>query len=190
MDALTIVIIALSLALDAFAVSVANGLASGRITRRDMLITGSMFGGFQFIMPVIGWFLGQTVADHIRHLDHWISFALLLTVGLNMIVGAYKDARSPHAPKPQPPSFKKLLIQAFATSIDALAVGVGLAFVQAEIITTALVIGLITFALSLLGSRLGQTLGARLLSVSGYLGGGVLIAIGVKILLEHLLGGG
>lgn len=171
--------------MDAFAVSVCKGLSVRRMRSRYMLSAASWFGGFQALMPLIGYFVGLTFADLVSDVDHWITFVLLGIIGGKMIKEAFeKDDECEYDPDF---SFKTMLMLAVATSIDALAVGVSLAFLRADIWVSILVIGLMTGAFSALGVQLGHVFGCRFKSKAEFAGGLILIAIGVKILLEHML---
>lgn len=178
-------ITAVALSMDAFAVSVCKGLAVDKVKFRHCMITGAWFGGFQMLMPLIGYFAGVLVAPHIEAVDHWIAFALLLLIGISMIIEACKkddeDKKSDN-----PFGLKTMLLMAIATSIDALAVGVTFAFLSANIWWATLFIGATTFTLSAVGVKVGNVFGAKNKSVAEIVGGAVLILIGIKILLEHL----
>lgn len=185
MNFASVFLIALSLAMDAFAVSISNGISSKQCSLKDALITGLFFGGFQFFMPVLGWALGTSVSAYIEAIDHFIAFGLLGFIGANMIYGAVKEANE----KGEACSnfnFKTLTLQAIATSIDALAVGISFAILKVNIISAALVIGIVAFLFSVLGVRLGRRLGNIFRKRAEILGGFVLIGIGLKILIEHL----
>ncbi|NLF88373.1 manganese efflux pump [Candidatus Bathyarchaeota archaeon] len=185
MDALTIILIAVGLAMDAFAVSIASGMTISRDRHRAGLLTAAFFGGFQMLMPVIGWAVGLSLADVISGFDHWIAFGLLAFIGAKMIYEGSKKDEDHKGPKDL--KIHALLIMAVATSIDALMVGLSFAFLQTSIVLPIAAIGAITFGLSLVGfyfgSGLGKVFGHRIEIV----GGAVLILIGLKILLEHLL---
>lgn len=182
---LELIIIAVGVSMDAFAVSVCKGLSVRRMHPRYILSAASWFGGFQALMPLIGYFVGLTFADLVSDVDHWITFVLLGIIGGKMIKEAFeKDDECEYDPDF---SFKTMLMLAVATSIDALAVGVSLAFLRADIWVSILVIGLMTGAFSALGVQLGHVFGCRFKSKAEFAGGLILIAIGVKILLEHML---
>lgn len=175
-------ILAVSLSMDAFAASICKGLSAERMKPEHMLITGLYFGGFQALMPLIGYLLGKQFESLIMNVDHWIAFALLSLIGLNMI----KEARGPA--KRLNPAFtpKVMLPLAVATSIDALAVGVTLAVLRVDIIPAVCFIGIITFFLSAAGVKVGDIIGAKYKSHAEIVGGVTLIGVGAKILLEHL----
>lgn len=182
MDLLELLLIAVGLSMDAFAVSVCKGLSVQRVRPRHALLAGLYFGGFQFLMPVIGWLLGVRFEALIQSVDHWIAFGLLTIIGLSMI----KESRGKAEELNDDFGVKTMLLLAVATSIDALAVGVTFAFLQVSILPAAGLIGVITFALSALGIWIGSVFGARFKSGAELAGGIILILIGLKILLEHL----
>lgn len=178
-------ITAVALSMDAFAVSVCKGLAVDKVKFRHCMITGAWFGGFQMLMPLIGYFAGVLVAPYIEAVDHWIAFALLLLIGISMIIEACKKDDE-EKKSDNPFGFKTMLLMAIATSIDALAVGVTFAFLSANIWWATLFIGATTFTLSAIGVKVGNVFGAKNKSVAEIIGGAVLILMGIKILLEHL----
>lgn len=181
---LYIFLIAVSLALDAFAVSVSAGLTVRGFRMRDAVKMGVWFGAFQFIMPLIGWLLGSTVAELVQKYAPWIAFSLLAFIGGRMVWEALRPGDEPAVSSLDP---KTLLMLALATSIDALAVGVTFAFMEVNVLLSCLVIGLVAFILSLAGGSLGGRLGDRFADRAGLFGGLVLIAIGAKILIESFL---
>jgi putative Mn2+ efflux pump MntP len=185
MDALTIVVIAVGLAMDAFAVSIANGMNNKNNRRRSALLTAVFFGGFQMLMPIIGWGVGLTFAGLIEGLDHWVAFGLLAFIGAKMIYEGTKKEKEQKIHNDL--KLHSLLILAVATSIDALMVGFSFAFLQTSIALPIVVIGSVTFALSFVGFYFGCGLGKVFGHRVEILGGGVLILIGLKILTEHLL---
>ena len=174
---------AIALAMDAFAVAICKGLTVKKIKPRHLVITGLYFGGFQALMPLIGYFLGVNFRQYIETVDHWIAFALLVIIGANMIKEAFSKDEELHT---DDFSFKSMLPLAVATSIDALAVGVTLAFLKANVISSVSLIGIITFLISAAGVLLGKTVGCKFKSKAELLGGIILIFLGLKILLEHL----
>ena len=181
-------LIALSLAMDAFAVSVSTGIAVPSFGPRQAARIGLWCGFFQFAMPLVGWFLGSSVRTYIEFIDHWIAFALLGLIGGSMIREALHTEGGGEAVTDL--SVKRLFLLALATSIDALAVGVTLAFDDSvNILLSAAVIGAVAFLMAMLGGLLGRRLGDLFQKRATLLGGAVLMAIGLKILLEHLLGG-
>lgn len=183
---LQIFLIAVSLAMDAFAVSVSTGIAMPGFGPRQAARIGLWCGAFQFFMPLIGWFLGSSVSVYIEAVDHWIAFGLLSLIGGNMIrealFGQGEEAVTDL-------SVRRLFLLALATSIDALAVGVTMVFMDVNVLLSAAVIGVVAFALAMLGGLLGRRLGQLFQRRATLLGGVVLVFIGAKILLEHLLGG-
>lgn len=175
-------LIALGLSMDAFAVSVCKGLSLGKINIKHMCTAGVWFGGFQALMPLTGYFLGRSFADMITHLDHWIAFILLLAIGGNMVRESFGDAEHLNAAM----DIKTMFPLALATSIDALAVGVTFAFMRISIIPAVCLIGATTFVCSGAGIKIGSIFGMRYKTKSEFLGGVILIAIGLKILLEGI----
>lgn len=186
LNLLTIVFIAVGLAMDAFAVSVASGLAVTKLRARHALKIALFFGLFQALMPVLGWVLGLGFRHHIEAFDHWLAFGLLAAIGGKMI---YESFRLEAAENPRDlMSVRMLLVLSVATSIDALAVGLTLTFIKVPIVTPAVIIGIVTFALSYAGVFLGKKVGHFFEKKVEALGGLILIAIGIKILVEHLAG--
>jgi len=176
-------ILAVGLSMDAFAVAVCKGLAIGRIQWKHIVIVGLWFGGFQALMPLVGYFLGSSFAEYIAAVDHWIAMILLCLIGGNMIRESLdKD------PEHVNPSlgFKAMLVMAIATSIDALAVGVTFAFLDVNIWTSVGLIGVTTCVLSMIGVKVGSVFGAKYEKKAECIGGVILILLGLKILLEHL----
>lgn len=172
--------------MDAFAVSICKGLTVPKLRLRHGLIPAAYFGGFQALMPLLGFLLGSSFAWLIRSIDHWIAFVLLALIGANMIRESFGKDEAPN------PSFspKAMLPLAVATSIDALAVGITFSFLEVNIVPAVLIIGATTFAFSLAGVKIGNVFGLKFKSKAELLGGLVLIGIGVKILIEHLFFGG
>ena len=196
---------AVGLSMDAFAVAACAGLTMSKISMKKALIVGLYFGGFQALMPLIGYMAAVWFADNIIALDHWIAYALLCFIGGKMIIGSFKkegcpdrecpmeicaDRECPGGKRPDTAeaSLKptKMLPLAIATSIDALAVGVTYAFLQVDIIPVVLFIGVVTFVLSMVGVKIGYAFGTRFKSKAEFTGGVILVGIGLKILLEHL----
>lgn len=169
--------------MDAFAVAVCKGLSMQKMNWRHAIVIGLYFGGFQAAMPSLGYILGVGFQSRIQAVDHWIAFVLLVFIGLNMVRES-RDRKAEHAD----PSvgFQVMVILAIATSIDALAVGVTFAFLQVDIVPAVCFIGTVTFLLSVIGVKVGNVFGTRYKSRAELVGGLILIAIGVKILLEHL----
>lgn len=185
MDTLTLITCALGLSMDAFAVSICKGLALKKIDFKKQLLVGLWFGGFQALMPLIGYLLGINFTNYITSIDHWIAFILLGFIGLNMIKESLQKDECEECGDDSL-SFKSMLILAIATSIDALAVGITFAFLEVNIVAAVSSIGIITFVLSAIGVKVGHVFGSRFKSKAELAGGIVLILLGVKILLEHL----
>ena len=173
--------------MDAFAVSICKGLGMSRLNMRQAVVISLFFGGFQALMPLIGWALGSQLADLITPIDHWIAFALLAFVGGKMLWDAFhEDDGEDGEAKDAKLDLKELLMLAIATSIDALAVGITFAFLQVAIVPSVIIVGVTTFVLSVVGVAVGHFFGARFEKPATIAGGVVLILIGAKILLEHL----
>ena len=181
-------LIGVGLSMDAFAVSICKGLGMKRLNMKQALVIGLFFGGFQAIMPFLGWALGTQLADFITPIDHWIAFILLAIIGGKMLLDAIRGGDEEDAGEPKDTSldFKELLMLAIATSIDALAVGVTFAFLGVNIVWAMVIIGVTTLVLSVIGVAVGHAFGARYEKGATIVGGVVLILIGCKILLEHL----
>lgn len=180
MGLLEIFVLAVGLSMDAFAVSICKGLSLGKIKAKHMCIAGAWFGGFQALMPLIGYFLGSFFAEAITKYDHWIAFVLLVLIGGNMIKEAFgKEEELNNAM-----DVKTMFLLAVATSIDALAVGVTFAFLQVQIVPAIIFIGAVTFAFSAVGIKIGSIFGTKYKSKAEFIGGVILILIGLKILLE------
>lgn len=175
-------ILAIGLSMDAFAVSICKGLSLGKIKPKHMCIAGLWFGGFQALMPLIGYLLGSFFADMITKYAHWIAFALLLILGANMIKEAIGEEEKVDASM----DVKNMFLLAVATSIDALAVGVTFAFLQVSIIPAVSFIGVVTFVCSAVGVKIGSIFGDKYQSKSEICGGVILILIGIKVLLDGL----
>ena len=183
MGIIELLLISVGLAMDAFAVSVGKGMKLKRVRLSHALNAGVWFGGFQALMPVIGYFVGRSFAEYVVNVDHWIAFGLLTLIGLNMIRetiwGDDEDQDGDF-------SFRTMLLMAIATSIDALAVGISMAFLDVDIWISVGVIGIVTLLISGAGVYLGAAFGSRLGSKAGIIGGIILIAIGIKIVVEHV----
>ena len=181
-------LLAVGLSMDAFAVSVCKGLCMKKADLKSMAICGTWFGGFQALMPLIGFFLGTLFADAIEAFDHWIAFGLLALIGANMLKEAFgKEETDSCDIQGVDLSFKTMLVMAIATSIDALAVGISLAMAgDVNILAAVVLIGVITFSLSAVGVKIGNVFGSRYEKKAQFCGGVILILLGVKILLEHL----
>ena len=183
MGLLELFLVAVGLSMDAFAVAVCKGLALRKVNVGQMALVGLWFGGFQALMPLIGYFVGAQFREQITFIDHWIAFGLLAIIGGNMIRESLsKEEECPDASL----SVKAMLPMAIATSIDALAVGVSFAFLSVNIGAAVSFIGVITFVLSMVGVKAGSLFGAKYKSKAELAGGVILILMGLKILLEHL----
>ncbi len=185
MSILELFVLAVGLAMDAFAVSICKGLATKKVSLKHSAIAGAWFGGFQALMPLLGFLLGTTFESYVKSVDHWIAFILLGAIGANMI----KEAFSKNTDESNDSfGFKTMLIMAIATSIDALAIGISLATLPDVDIEIAIAfIGVITFILSGVGVKIGNIFGAKYKSKAELLGGMILIILGSKILIEHLI---
>lgn len=179
-------VLAVGLAMDAFAASVCKGLCVKKAGVRECCIAGLYFGGFQALMPVIGYVLGVQFKEYITNIDHWIAFVLLGIIGVNMIRESREKEEEVCPVDESPFSVKSMLPLAVATSIDALAVGITLAFLNVDLIPAVSFIGAVTFLISAGGIRIGNVFGSRYKARAELFGGLVLILIGTKILLEHL----
>ena len=184
MDLFTVILIAVGLAMDAFAVSIAKGIVINHNRQKTALLLGGFFGGFQMLMPAIGWLVGLSFKEIIMGADHWIAFGLLAFIGLKMI---YDSTKKDKENEETTLKLHTLLILAVATSIDALMVGLSFAFLQTPILEPIISIGLITFLLSISGFYFGCGLGRLFGNKIKIIGGLILIAIGLKILLDHIL---
>ena len=186
MGLLDLFITGVALSMDAFAVSVSKGLSVQRVRLKHGLITGAYFGGFQALMPLLGFFLASSFAEYIKRFDHWIAFALLALIGANML----REALSKEDGEEMNDSFgfKTMLPLAIATSIDALATGVSFAVTDTNIWIAISLVGATTFAFSAAGVKIGNDFGLKYKSKAEFVGGLILILMGVKILVEHLTG--
>ena len=185
MGIIELFILAIGLSMDAFAVSVCKGLAMKKASAKAMVLCGAWFGGFQALMPLIGFFLGTLFIDAISAIDHWIAFALLALIGVNMLREALGKDEGEQADADL--SVRTMFVMAVATSIDALAVGISLAMAGVgNIYLAVLLIGATTFALSAVGVKVGSVFGSKYEKKAEIVGGVILILLGVKILLEHL----
>ena len=183
MSFVEILLIAIALSMDAFAVSVCKGLSVPKLLPRHALTVGLYFGGFQALMPLIGYLLGHSFESAIASIDHWIAFALLALIGGNMVREALGDDEENTDASF---GFKTMLLLSVATSIDALAVGVSFAFLGVNIIAAIATIGTTTFILSIVGIKVGNVFGAKYKGKAELVGGIMLMLMGLKILLEHL----
>ena len=180
-------LIGVGLSMDAFAVSVCKGLAMNKVNKKQAVIIGLYFGGFQGLMRLIGWLLGVSFQKYITSIDHWIAFGLLVFIGGKMILEAVRDTEVQEIKEMDPPlRHKELFVLAIATSIDALAVGITFAFLDTPIVEAVIIIGCTTFLLSILGVVVGNFFGTRYKKKAEIAGGIILVLIGLKILLEHL----
>ncbi len=183
MSLFLIILIALGLSIDSFAVSIANGLSIKNIQLKEKLKIALSLAVFQSFMPVLGWYAGIKVVDYIKSLDHWIAFGLLGFIGTKMIIESFSN-------KEITKNFKlttsTLIIQSVATSIDALAIGLSFAILDIKILIPVIIIGIVTFLASILGLQIGKYLGLKFGKYVEIISGIVLISIGVKILIEHL----
>ncbi|MGM9578942.1 MAG: manganese efflux pump MntP family protein [Evtepia sp.] len=178
-----LLLLAVGLSMDAFAVSICKGLAMDRVTLKKACIPGLWFGGFQGGMPLLGWLLGSRFTSYITSVDHWIAFILLGILGFNML----REAKNGEAEEADASlGFRVMLAMAVATSIDALAVGITFAFLEVNILPAVSFIALVTFLFSAAGVKIGSLFGTRFKAKAEALGGIILILLGVKILLEHL----
>lgn len=181
-----IAILAIGLSMDAFAVSIGKGLSVCRIRAKHLLSAGIWFGGFQALMPIVGYFIGVRFSQQVTSIDHWISFVLLGLIGANMIRESLSKGDEECCADPDF-SLRTMFMLAIATSIDALAVGVSFAFLSINIWSAATIIGCTTFVFSAVGILIGREFGCRYKSKAEFSGGFILILIGLKILLEHTL---
>lgn len=179
------ILIAIGLAMDAFAVSISSGLCIKRVKNRHAFKIAFSFGAFQAVMPALGWLAGRTLSSLVSSIDHWIAFLLLTIIGGKMIYEAQKEKEDKKMMNPLKPHI--LLALSVATSIDALAVGITFAFLNVTIITPVAIIGLITFILSFVGVHIGNRMGHFFEKKIEILGGLILIGIGLKILIQHLM---
>ena len=178
-----LLLIGVGLSMDAFAVSICKGLAMRRVNKKQAFVIGLFFGGFQALMPAIGYILGAQFQEAIASIDHWIAFVLLALIGGNMIHEALdNDEEEADASL----DVKTMFLLAVATSIDALAIGITFAFLKVNIIPAVCFIGIVTFIISFAGVKIGNVFGARYKNKAEIVGGDILILLGLKILLEHL----
>ena len=197
-----VLVLGIALSMDAFAVALCKGLSMKQFSVKNALVIGGFFGFFQAFMPLMGWLLGTRLVHYIEAYDHWVAFLLLAIVGGKMIYDAVKEMRQPPEEQQEQPEFKlkygELLILAIATSIDALAVGLSFAFLNTgaeagaagslSIWTAVITIGITTFIISFFGVMIGNKFGNKFEAKAQIAGGIVLILIGLRILLEHMLG--
>ena len=185
MGVIELLLLSIGLAMDAFAVSVCKGISMKKMNWKKACIIGLWFGGFQALMPTIGYFLGSAFESLVTNIDHWIAFVLLGIIGGNMIKEAFCKEKDDEESSDDI-SFKTMLMLAIATSIDALAVGITFAFLNVNLFLAISMIGIITFAISIIGTKVGNKFGNKYEKKAELAGGVILILIGIKILLEHL----
>ena len=183
MGIIEIVLIGLSLAMDAFAVSICKGLSMKKMNWKSAIIISLYFGIFQAFMPVVGYFLGSTFESYVTNIDHWIAFILLSLIGGNMIKESFD---SEDKKKNDKIDFKTMIVLAIATSIDALAIGITFAFFEVNLLLSISIIGIITFLLSIIGVKIGNKFGDKYQNKAEFVSGLILVLLGIKILLEHL----
>lgn len=183
MGTIELLLLSVGLAMDAFAVSICKGISMKKMNWKKALIIGLYFGGFQALMPVIGYFLGTAFESIITNIDHWVAFILLGIIGGNMIKESFEDESDSCN---DDVGFKTMVILAIATSIDALAVGITFAFLKVNLIAAISMIGVITLALSVIGTKIGNKFGNKYKNKAELVGGIILVLLGIKILLEHL----
>ncbi len=185
---LDILLIGIGLSMDAFAVATCKGLGMKKIRWSQTIVIGIYFGGFQALMPVLGWLLGTGFRVYIEKVDHWIAFGLLVFIGGKMIFEAIRKKEDEAGTEEEKPlDHKELFVLAIATSIDALAVGISFAAIGTPIVPAAPVIGVITFGLSVAGVCIGNRFGSRFEKKAEIAGGVILILIGIKVLVEHIV---
>ena len=178
-----LILLSVGLGMDAFAVSVCKGISMKKMNWKKAGIIGLYFGGFQALMPVLGYFLGSTFASAIASIDHWIAFVLLGLIGANMIKEAFSNESDNND---DDVGFKTMIVLAIATSIYELTVGITYSFLNVNLILAITLIGIITFVLSVIGTKVGNKFGSKYENKAEFIGGIVLMLLGLKILLEHL----
>ena len=178
-----LLLLSVGLAMDAFAVSICKGISMKKMNWKKAIIIGLYFGGFQALMPTIGFFLGSAFQSLITNIDHWIAFILLAIIGGGMIKESFEEDSEN---RNDDVSFKTMILLAIATSIDALAVGITFAFLKVNLILAVSLIGIITFIIAVLGTKIGNRFGDKYERKAEIVGGVILILLGLKILLEHL----
>ena len=189
MGFLELALIGVGLSMDAFAVSICKGLSMRKVDKKYMFVLAAFFGGFQALMPTLGWLLGSQFQSYITAIDHWIAFILLALIGGKMILDVIKERGENEEVCPDDSvriDLKEIFLLAVATSIDALAVGITFAFLQVKLASSVTIIGCITFCFTIAGVLIGNVFGTKFKDKATILGGIILIGIGVKILLEHL----
>ena len=183
MNGLEILLVSIGVAMDAFAVSICKGLSMKAMNWKKAIIIALYFGVFQALMPAIGYLLGATFQELVTKVDHWIAFALLTFIGVNMLKEAFAKDKDTHSESIE---FKAMVILAIATSIDALAVGITFAFLKVNLILATIMIGIVTFLICVIGVKIGNKFGDKYERKSEAVGGFILILMGTKILLEHI----
>ena len=182
-----LLLMGVGLAMDAFAVSICKGLGMKKVNKKQAVVIGVFFGGFQTLMPLIGWILGKQFERYITSVDHWIAFIMLGFIGGKMIVESLKKEEEEERKKSDKPlDLKEMFILAIATSIDALAIGITFAFLGTPIIEAIAIIGIVTFLISIGGVYVGNFFGSKYKNKAEFAGGLILVLLGIKILLEHL----
>lgn len=183
MGIIEILLISISLAMDAFAVSICKGVSMKKMNWKKAIIIGLYFGGYQMLMPIIGYMLGKGFENVVASIDHWIAFILLAGIGANMIKEAFSDESDKVNDNID---VKTMILLAIATSIDALAVGITFAFLKVNLILAISLIGIVAFTLSVIGTKIGNRFGDKYGNKACLVGGVILILMGIKILIEHL----
>ena len=185
-----LLLMGVGLAMDAFAVSVCKGLSMKKLNKKQAVVIGLYFGGFQALMPLVGWVLGSQFQQYITNIDHWIAFVLLGFIGGKMVIEAVKEWNEEDIVevKDPPLDHKNMFMLAIATSIDALAVGITFAFLETPIIEAITIIGITTMIISIIGVVVGNFFGGKYKHKAELVGGVILILLGLKILIEHLSG--
>ena len=186
----TLLLMGAGLSMDAFAVSICKGLSMRKVNKKQCLVIGLFFGGFQALMPFIGWVLGSQFEQYITSIDHWIAFILLGFIGGKMVVEAIREKdEAVEVGKMDPPlDFKEMFILAIATSIDALAVGITFAFLDTPILEAITIIGITTMIISIVGVVIGNYFGGKYKHKAELVGGIILVLLGIRILIQHLSG--
>lgn len=188
MGYLEILITGVALAMDAFAVSICKGIKMKKLRGSHLVVISLFFGGFQMLMPLVGWLLGSQLVDHISKFDHWIAFVLLAFIGVKMAIESFKKEEEECACCKEKLDLKELFVLAVATSIDALAVGIAFSlYPNVNILPAVSIIGAVTFLICAIGVIIGHKCGSRFKSKAEFIGGVVLVAIGIKLLVEGLL---
>ena len=183
MSIIEILLISVGLAMDAFAVSVCKGLSMKKMNWKKAIIVALYFGFFQALMPTIGYFLGTTFENIVTKIDHWLTFILLSAIGINMLKEAFSKEKESLNDEV---NFKTMIVLALATSIDALAIGITFAFLKVNLLSAVMMIGIITFTISIIGVKIGNKFGDKYDKKAEIFGGVILIILGLKILVEHL----